>query len=176
MSAEPYIGEIIIFCGNFAPRGFAFCDGQSIPISQNEALFALIGTTFGGDGETTFALPDLRGRLPMHLGAGAGLPSFAMGETVGSEQVTLTTNSLPTHSHILRVSRTPGDKQSPMDHTLSAEMAGVSVPYSNQAPSARMRPGLVGPSGGGYQPHENLMPSAAVHFVIALEGVFPPQN
>jgi microcystin-dependent protein len=174
MSAEPYIGEIFMFCGNFAPSGFAFCDGQRLPISQNDALFGLIGTKYGGDWQQTFALPDLRGRLPIHQGQGPGLRSFKIGESGGVEKAYLNEASIPSHSHkVLQVVSTAGNQQSPAGAFFAADAAGVSAPFSTEQPSAPMRAGLVRPSSGGNLPHPNLMPALCVNFIIALTGIFP---
>jgi microcystin-dependent protein len=167
---EPYIGEIRMFAGNFAPAGWMFCEGQLLPISENDALFTLIGTTYGGDGESTFALPDLRGRLPMHMGNG-----FILGETGGVEEVTLTTNQIPIHNHPLLCAASGGTPNSnpqggywgPSDQTQYSTGTGT-VQMGNPAITA-------GPSGGS-QPHTNFMPYLCIDFIISLFGIFPPPN
>jgi microcystin-dependent protein len=164
---EPYIGEIRMFAGNFPPAGWAFCDGALIPISENDALFVILGTTYGGDGQETFALPDLRGRLPMHQGN-----SFVLGESAGVESVTLTTNQIPIHNHALLCAAsggTPGSNPNlamwgPSDQTQYSTLAGT-VQMGTPAITA-------GPTGGS-QPHTNFMPYLCIQFIISLFGVFP---
>jgi microcystin-dependent protein len=165
--SQPYIGEIRIFAGNFAPSGWALCDGQILAISENEALFALIGTTYGGDGQSTFALPDLRGRLPLHQG-----PGFSLSQNGGSEIVTLTVNQIPAHSHVPQASSGAGTAQSPAGNAW-ANWTGSQ--YSDQAPNAPMDPAALS-STGGSQAHENMAPFLTVNFIISLFGVFPSQN
>jgi microcystin-dependent protein len=164
--SEPFIGEIRMFGGNFAPFGWAFCDGQVLPISQYNALFALIGTTYGGDGQNTFNLPDLRGRLPVHQGSG-----FTIGQSAGSETVTLTVNQMPQHTHPVSA-RTSANAGSP-----SGAMYGgnTTATIYTPNPSAPMNAAMVG-IGGGSQPHGNMMPYGVVSFIIALEGIFPSRN
>lgn len=166
--AQPYVGEIRIFAGNFAPAGWMFCEGQSLPISENETLFNLIGTTYGGDGQETFALPDLRGRIPVHQGNG-----FNLAETGGVEEVTLTVSQIPAHSHAFTATTTPGTQSSPSGNRLS-QSRNV-VPYINEAPNTPLRAGAVG-SVGGSQPHTNLQPYLCVNFIISLYGIFPSQT
>ena len=164
--AQPYVGEIRMFAGNFAPAGWMFCEGQILPISENETLFQLIGTTYGGDGQETFALPDLRGRIPMHQGNG-----FILAETGGVEEVTLTVSQIPAHSHGLTATGTPGAQSSPAGNRL-AQSRNV-VPYINEAPvGGTLRAGVVG-SVGGSQPHSNMQPYLCVNFIISLFGIFP---
>lgn len=170
--SDPFIGNIRIFAGNFAPRGHAFCAGQLLPISQYDALFALIGTIYGGDGQTTFALPDLRGRAPMHFGQGPGLPNYVIGQAFGSETVTLTSAQLPAHTHSLGASSAPGSGAGPAGAVWAQSSAGQNYAASAGTP---MNAGLVSVAGGN-QPHENMPPSLAVNFIIALEGIFPPRN
>lgn len=167
--AQPYVGEIRMFAGNFAPAGWMFCEGQTLPISENETLFQLIGTTYGGDGESTFALPDLRGRLPIHQGDG-----FIIGETGGLEEVTLTVPQIPAHSHpLLAVGGQPGDQASPGGN-LPAQSFNV-TPYLNDPPTGSFNAAAVGPVGGS-QPHTNLQPYLCVDFIISLFGLFPSQS
>ena len=163
--AQPYIGEIRMFAGNFPPVGWAFCDGTLLPISENETLFNLIGTTYGGDGVSDFALPDLRGRLPMHQGNG-----FILAETGGAESVTLTVNQIPSHSHALVGSVANGSQASP-DNTILASST-VITPYAGRTPDAQMAPNSINPTGGS-QPHENMQPYLCVNFIISLFGIFP---
>ena len=164
----PFIGEIRMFAGNFAPRGWAFCWGQLLPIAQNDALFALIGTTYGGDGQQTFALPDLRGRVPVHMGSG-----FTIGQQGGAETVTLATQQLPTHTHVATSDKNAAALTSPAGNVWAA-----SNNYAQFAPppgATSMSQGTVGLAGGS-QPHDNMPPYLAINFIIALSGVFPSRN
>ncbi|MEO8362249.1 MAG: tail fiber protein [Vicinamibacteria bacterium] len=170
--SQPYLGEIRMFGGNFAPRGWSFCDGSLQSIAQNSALFALLGTTYGGDGSTTFGLPDLRGRVPVHMGQGPGLSPRTIGESAGTETVALTTTQLPSHAHVPRGQSTIGTQASPAGAVWA--VAGQ-LRYSAGAPNVTLDPGSGGASGGA-QPHENMVPFLAVSFIIALEGVFPSRN
>ncbi len=164
--AQPYVGEIRMFGGNFAPVGWEFCGGQLLPISENEVLFNLIGTTYGGDGESTFALPDLRGRLPIHQGNG-----FILAETGGVEEVTLTANQIPQHTHPLQVvNGLPGNQVSPAGN-LPAISFNV-VPYINDATTGNLAAAAITPVGGS-QPHTNLQPYLCVNFIISLFGIYP---
>ena len=169
--ATPFIGEIKLFGGNFQPRGFAFCDGRLLPISEYSALFALIGTTYGGNGQTTFALPDLRGRIPINQGAGPGLSTYVIGQSFGSESVTLNPNQMPAHNHIALCNSTPG-AASPANGFWAAT-TGVTG-YGTPA-NATMNPQSLTVAGGS-QPHENRMPLLALNYIIALEGIFPSRN
>ena len=167
---DPYLGEIRMFAGNYAPEGWAFCNGQTLPISQYEALFSLIGTTYGGDGQTTFALPDLRGRLPIHAGTEpvSGI-AYKLGQYGGEEKVTLTKAQLPAHTHTVKASNLPGDLARPDN----AFWAGSSVKqYSTNPPDGEMNTAAISDS-GGTDPHDNVMPYATVSFIIALEGIYP---
>ncbi len=166
--AEPFLGEIRMFAGNFAPYGWALCEGQLIPISENDALFSLIGTTYGGDGETTFALPDLRGRIPVHQGNG-----FAVGRSGGSEQVMLLANQSPVHSHLLQASRDTAGQSAPSGNVL-ARTTGSDI-YAFDLPVTNMSPSAISFVGGS-QPHENIQPFLCVNFIIALFGIFPSQE
>lgn len=175
--ANPYVGEIRMFGGNFAPSGWMFCSGQLLPISENETLFQLIGTTYGGDGQSTFALPDLQGRVPLHMGQGPGLQNYQLAETGGVESVTLTANQLPAHPHPVRTAAT-GQTVSPAGAILAdatSVQAGVRTYNAAVTPLAPMHPGSVGPAGGS-QPHENLQPTVAISFIISLFGIFPSQT
>jgi microcystin-dependent protein len=172
--ADPFIGEIKIFAGNFAPRGWAMCDGQLMAISQNTALFSLLGTTYGGDGRTTFGLPDLRGRIPVHAGRGPGLSDRMIGQRGGSENETLTTAQLPAHTHTARALDKPGDRSTPGAAHWAATISG-SPNYSKAAPDVNMHPGILTDTGGG-QAHSNLMPFLCVNFIIALFGVYPSRS
>jgi microcystin-dependent protein len=175
---DPFIGQIIMFGGNFAPRGWAFCDGQLLPISQHSALFSILGTTYGGDGRTTFALPDLRGRVAIHPGNGPGLSDYRLGQKGGAETRTLTTAELPSHSHSIRANNGPGNS-SAASSGASIAGHGTSVPpegnFSSQAPNVDLSPQTAGNTGGG-QPFDIRQPFLAVNFIIALEGVYPSRS
>jgi len=165
--AQPYVGEIRMFAGNFAPAGWMFCEGQLLPISENEALFQLIGTTYGGDGESTFGLPDLRGRLPIHQGSG-----FILAETGGAEEITLTTNQIPVHSHVMLGSGSTATGTAPNNSVLASSTGATVFPYGTDAPLTILNPATVGPVGGS-QPHTNFQPYLCVDFIISLFGIFP---
>lgn len=171
--SNPFIGEVRLFAGNFAPAGWAFCDGSLVPISEYEALFTLIGTTYGGDGQNTFALPDLRGRVPVHQGAGPGLSNRTIGETGGTETVALTAAQMPAHSHALRGSSAAATGSSPAGAVLAATGA-VNSYSSNAAPTQAMAAGALAAQGGG-QPHDNMAPFLTVSYIIALFGIYPQQ-
>ena len=168
--AEPFLGEIMIFAGNFAPRGWAMCNGQILPIAQNTALFSILGTTYGGNGQTTFALPDLRGRAPVHFGQGPGLSSYSLGQSGGVESVALLQTQLPQHSHVANASSADATSSKP-DGTVPSSGGA----YAAASDGTIMSPGFI-TGGGGNQPHENVQPYLAVNFVIALEGIFPSRN
>lgn len=180
--STPYLGEIRLFAGNFAPRGWAFCNGQSLSIANNDALFALLGTIYGGDGQNTFNLPDLRGRVPLNQGTGPGLSTYTIGQAAGTETVTLQTSQMPAHSHSLNATTATGSVTTPGPSVMLATPveAGVStslyvVPGTstvNQAPMAAQSITAT----GGSQPHENMMPFQSVNYIIALEGIFPSRN
>ncbi|HEY2705906.1 MAG TPA: tail fiber protein [Candidatus Dormibacteraeota bacterium] len=173
--SNPYIGEIRLFGGTFAPQGWAFCEGQLLAIAENDALFTLIGTTYGGDGQTTFGLPDLRGRIPVHSGQGSGTSSRVLGQSAGAENVTLTLTQIPAHTHALQAGSGAASTTNPS----GAVWAGGTVAqYSASAPDATMQqaPTQAIQSTGGTQPHDNLMPYVCVSFIISLFGIFPPQN
>lgn len=162
---QPYVGEIRMFAGNFAPAGWMFCEGQLLPISENETLFQLIGTTYGGDGQSTFALPDLRGRLPLHQGNG-----FILAETGGAEEITLTVSQIPAHSHPLLASTSIASQSSPANNVL-AQSSSADL-YIEDTATINMTPVAVG-SVGGSQPHTNFQPYLCVNFIISLFGIFP---
>ena len=166
--AQPYVGEIRMFAGNFPPNGWMFCEGQLLPISENETLFQLIGTTYGGDGQSTFALPDLRGRVPIHVGNGVSLA-----ETGGVESVTLTTQQIPAHPHQLLGSSGIANDPNPQNNVLG-ESSAISM-YQSATPTAPMAPQSIG-SVGGSQPHDNFQPYLCVDFIISLFGIFPTQT
>lgn len=163
--AQPYVGEIRMFAGNFAPLGWMFCDGQLVSISENETLFNLIGTTYGGDGESTFALPDLRGRIPLHFGNG-----FILAESGGVEEVTLTAQQIPTHTHPMLAAAITGDQISPAG-TLLANSFNV-TPYINDPPTGPMSASAVTFLGGS-QPHSNFQPYLCINYIISLFGIYP---
>jgi len=173
--ADPFVAEIRIFPFNFAPTGWAFCDGQLLPISQNTALFSLLGTTYGGDGNTNFALPNLQGQAPMHPGQGPGLSLHNLGESGGSDTVTLLTSQIPGHNHALMASNQPGEDASPTGEALGRSV-GAALYQTNTAQNlVAMAPAALVVSGGG-QPHNNLMPYLTLSFCIALQGVYPPRT
>lgn len=172
--AEPFIGEIRMFGGNFAPLGWAFCNGQLLAIAQYDALYALIGTTYGGDGQTTFALPDLRGRIPIHMGTGGGLSPRTLGESSGTETVTLTSDQLPAHDHQFVGTTSAASAASPAS-ALVATPTSVDLYRPATIPASNMAPGAIGMAGGS-QPHDNIQPFQCISFIIALEGIFPTQN
>ena len=163
--AQPYVGEIRMFAGNFAPAGWMFCEGQLISISENETLFQLIGTTYGGDGQSTFALPDLRGRLPIHQGNG-----FVLAETGGAEEITLTVNQIPAHSHPLLASNTVSNQSAPTNNVV-AQSSSADL-YIEDTPNVNLVAAAIG-SVGGSQPHTNFQPYLCVDFIISLFGIFP---
>jgi microcystin-dependent protein len=172
--STPFIGEIILVSFDFAPQGFAFCDGRLLPINQNQALFSLLGTTFGGDGMTTFALPDLRSRAPISSGQGPGLGNYTLGQQVGVENVTLTVAQLADHIHFAGASSASGNAASPAGDIWSRSHARDGI-YTTRGPNAALAPAAIGNTGGG-QAHENRPPYLALHFCIALQGIFPSQN
>lgn len=166
--SQPYIGEIRMFAGNFAPAGWMFCQGQVLPISENDALFNLIGTTYGGDGQNTFALPDLRGRIPLHQGNG-----YTLSETGGAEAVTLTPQQLPQHTHAVRAGRTAATAAAGPTGVLAATKAKLYG--SDPAPDRPMAANAVTPAGGS-QPHDNMAPFLGLSFIISLFGIYPSPN
>lgn len=171
---DPFIGEVKLFAGNFAPRGWMFCDGQLLPIAQNSALFSILGTTYGGDGRTTFALPDLRGRVPLGPRRGAGLSDYREGQKGGVEHVTLTTSQMPNHSHGVRAVSSTGNDASPQNNVL-ANTAGLDREYSNTNPDIQMSSNMIESTGGG-QSHENRQPYLAINYIIAVQGIFPSRS
>ncbi|MEM9059364.1 MAG: tail fiber protein [Pseudomonadota bacterium] len=171
--SEPFVGEIRMFGGNFAPRGWALCQGQLLPVSQNDALFSLLGTIYGGDGRTTFALPDMRGRIPIHRGRGPGLSDRRLGSKGGAESVTLTTNELPAHGHTFNaVSALATSTAVQKDRTFAK--AGQQL-YVEDEDRVGMTSGSITPTGGG-QPHSNMMPTQCVNYIIALFGIYPSRS
>ena len=187
VSIEPFIGEITMFAGNFAPRGWAFCSGQLLPINQNQALFSILGTTYGGDGRTTFGLPDLRGRVPVHAGNGPGLSDYRLGQKGGSETTTLTINQLPSHNHQgsshnhqIEASNSPANS-SEVSGTVMGKAVGMPGLYSNKTPDTNMKP--TGDAGGGSSGNTGgnqgvsiIQPYQTINYIIALQGVFPSRS
>ena len=166
--AQPYVGEIRIFAGNFAPAGWMFCEGQLLPISENETLFNLIGTTYGGDGQSTFALPDMRGRIPIHQGNG-----FILAETGGAEEITLTVQQIPAHSHPMLASGDDAGAVTPIGNLTAAGLNAFT--YYASPPTVGLAPQATTPTGGS-QPHTNFQPYLCVNFIISLFGIFPPPS
>ena len=176
---QPYVGEIRMFAGNFAPVGWMFCEGQTLPISENDILFTLIGTTYGGDGEETFNLPNLASRVPLHMGTGPDGTTYQIGEMAGTEQETLTTQQIPNHSHPMVANTAGGNSPSPSGKVLAkpSPPPTVSNPliFGADPPVVTLSPTAVQPTGGS-QPHENTQPFLVINFIISLFGVFPSQT
>lgn len=172
--ADPFLAEIRIFPFNFAPRGWAWCDGQIMPISQNTALFSLVGTVYGGDGRTTFSLPDLQGRAPLQQGRGPGLSERVLGETGGQPAVTLDHAAIPAHGHAVRAAPDAADLHAPgPNRSWARSQPGFA--YAAGSPDAMMAPQAIDPTGGS-QPHNNMQPFLTVYFAIALQGIYPPRS
>jgi microcystin-dependent protein len=171
--AQPYVGEIRMFAGNFAPNGWMFCEGQTLPISENEVLFQLIGTTYGGDGQETFNLPNLASRVPIHMGTGPDGTTYQIGEMAGTEQETLTVQQIPNHTHPFTVSSDAATTNNPPSNVLGQ---GTSIRlYLQDVPNQNMNASSVGPAGGS-QPHENTQPFLCINHIISLFGIFPSQT
>ena len=170
--ADPFVAEIRIFPFNFAPKGWAWCDGQLMQISQHTALFSLLGTTYGGDGKSTFALPDLQGRAPMHPGQGPGLSLHDLGEISGSETVTLLESEIPAHSHTFRASQADALERMPGGQMIATGI-GIGM-YAAPGPTAQLSPAMLAPAGSS-QPHNNMQPYLTFYYCIALQGVYPPR-
>lgn len=168
--SNPFVGEIRMFGGNFAPAGWMFCEGQLLPIAQNDTLFTLIGTTYGGDGQSTFALPDLRGRIPIHQGSG-----FVLAQTGGAEEVTLTVQQIPAHTHPFVATRTTATSNAPANQLLAASTGAAVSPYGTDAPLTALSPQELTPAGSS-QPHTNFQPYLCIDFIISLFGLFPPPS
>lgn len=168
--AQPYVGEIRMFAGNFAPVGWAYCDGQLVPISENETLFQLIGTTYGGDGEETFALPNLQSRVPLHMGTGPDGVTYPLSQMAGTEAETLTVQQIPVHTHALLATSSPGAQSGPAGQVLARD-AGTDL-YGSDSPYVNMAAQAIGPAGGS-QPHENAQPFLCINYIISLFGIFP---
>jgi microcystin-dependent protein len=171
--SSPYVGEIRMFGGNFAPAGWAFCDGQLMPISENDTLFTLIGTTYGGDGQETFALPNLQSRIPIHAGTAADGNTYQLAEQFGTESVTLSTQQIPIHNHTMVASTDGGTALSPGGNVM-ANSSAIKM-YTASAPSIALHAQSITPVGGS-QPHENLQPYLCISFIISLFGIFPSQT
>ena len=170
--SDPFLGQIIMFAGSFPPRGWAFCDGTLLPISNNQALFSLLGTTYGGDGRTTFALPDLRGRVPIGFGQGSGLSNYNQGINGGQETVVLTANQIPSHTHLLYGISEEDNSRDPTNNFLSKP--NVEIYNSSTTNLVSMNAVAIGTTGG--TAHENRQPSLGINFIISLEGTFPSRN
>ncbi|BCM17439.1 phage tail protein [Mesorhizobium sp. J8] len=174
--ADPFVAEIRIFPFNFAPKGWAWCDGQLLPLSQNTALFSLLGTTYGGNGKSNFALPDLQGRSPMHPGQGPGLSLHDLGETGGTETVSLIESEMPMHNHAMRATVENGTQGTLTPNiTLATSIGGQVFQKTTNANLVAMNANALAPAGGD-QPHNNMQPYLTCYFCIALQGVFPPRN
>jgi microcystin-dependent protein len=173
--SNPFLAEIRIFPFNFPPKGWAFCDGQILPLSQNTALFSLLGTTYGGDGKSNFALPNLQGSAPMHPGQGPGLSLHDLGETGGSDTVTLLESEIPSHTHSLMAAALPADVDQPGSTVALARTTPAQLYTTGTPPLVTMSDNTIAPAGGD-QPHNNLMPYLTLNFCIALQGVFPPRT
>ena len=171
---EPYVGEIRMFAGNFPPNGWMFCSGQLLPISENEVLFNLIGTTYGGDGEQTFNLPNLASRVPIHMGTGPDGTTYQIGEQAGTEQETLTVQQIPNHTHPLTASTNNGTIVNPGGNVLGGSISSVQLLIDDAADTA-LNANAITPAGGS-QPHENTQPFLCINFIISLFGVFPTQT
>jgi microcystin-dependent protein len=168
--SQPYVGEIRLFAGNFAPNGWALCQGQLVDIADNDTLYNLIGTTYGGDGQTTFALPDLRGRVPVHQGQGPGLSSRTLSQTGGTENVTLQTGQTPSHRHAVHASTAAATVATPSDAALAVTTAAS---YGPSPAATTMAASAIGSVWGSSQPHENMAPTLTVNYIISLYGIFP---
>ena len=173
---DPFIGEIRLFAGNFAPKGWAFCDGSLLPIQQNTALYSLLGITYGGDGKTTFALPDLRGKAPIHRGAGPGLSNYQLGQSGGSSTVTLTQAQIPSHTHQPKANSSVNatNPEGGLWGSTQRVLGGITA-YGPSTGLAPMNAAAIIPAGGS-QPHNNMQPYLGLNFIIALEGIFPPRS
>jgi microcystin-dependent protein len=175
--SSPYIGEIRMFAGSFAPAGWALCAGQLMPISENDALFTLLGTMYGGDGQETFGIPDLRGRVPMHNGQGPGISqNYQMGEMAGVENVTLATQHMPVHNHPVFGSKSIANTNAPLDKVPATTTGTTIFPYGTDQPTTNLNPAASLAPVGGNQPHENMQPFLCINFIISLFGIFPTQT
>jgi microcystin-dependent protein len=173
--SEPYLGEIRMFAGNFAPAGWALCNGQTMAISTNQALFSILGTQYGGNGVTTFSLPNLQGRVAIHAGTGAGLSTYIQGQQAGVENVTLLATQMPIHSHLVNAVGGGGNQAGPVGNLPAIESTGTSLDYSNAAATGQMNSSTIA-NAGGNQPFSIIQPYLSVTFIIALVGIFPSRN
>ena len=173
--SDPFVAEIRIFPFNFPPTGWAFCDGQLMPISQNTALFSLLGTMYGGDGKSTFALPDMQGNVPMFWGQGPGLSLYDQGQMSGSQTVTLLTSEMPLHTHALKAFATPADLNEPQDGAVLTRTVNGALYNTTNSNLTALAPQALTPAGGSL-PHNNMMPFLTLNFCIALQGIFPPRS
>lgn len=173
--SEPFVGEIRMFAGNFAPRSWAYCDGQLLAVSQNDALFSLLGTIYGGDGRTTFGLPDLRSRIPLHQGTGPGLSQRRLGSKSGTERETLTTNQLPSHTHDFNALSSSSAEGNPLGR-LVADTTQSGIRYLNESGPDTDFSNAAIDNTGGTQAHTNLMPSLCIHYIVALTGIYPSRQ
>jgi microcystin-dependent protein len=173
--AQPYIGEIRLFAGNFPPNGWLFCNGQPLAISEYDTLFILIGTMYGGDGQSTFNLPDLQSRIPLHFGQGPGLSNRNIAETGGAESVTITTQTMPNHTHPMLASQSGGSQTNPGGAVLASQSPVIVYKPSAIAPASPMNANSVTPVGGS-QPHDNMHPFLCINYIISLFGIFPSQT
>jgi len=173
--SDPFLGEIRMFGGTFAPRNWALCDGQLLSVSQNDALFSLFGTIYGGDGRTTFGLPELRGRVPIHYGSGPGLTPRNIGTKSGAERVTLTTNELPSHPHPLQASTDIADEAGPAGNVTAQPSAADLYFAADPSPSVALAGNAITNTGGSQQ-HDNMMPFLCINFIVALAGLYPSRN
>lgn len=173
--SNPFLGEIRMFAGNFAPVGWAFCNGQILSIQQNTALFSLLGTIYGGDGVTTFALPNLQSRVPLHFGQGPGLSNYVLGEQTGLESYSLNINQMPQHSHPVKAVSSGGNQASPANNLPAVESTGTSLDYSDAAATATMSTAMIATAGGN-EPLSVVQPVLALSFIIALQGIFPSRS
>jgi microcystin-dependent protein len=183
--AQPYVGQITIFAGQYAPAGYVFCNGQSLSINEYQMLYSLIGTTYGGDGRTTFNVPDLRGRVPVGMGiaTGGGTINWAVGASIGTETVTLTTAQMPAHSHTLKAVNQPANSTAPLNNLLAADVGGIDdFSYATPTSTSAIKPFLqsavssVGGWQGGTLPHDNVAPYMALNYIIATQGLYPEKN
>lgn len=172
--AEPYVGEVRMFAGSFAPQGWMFCNGQSLAIAENETLFQLLGTTYGGDGEETFNLPNLQSRVPLHMGTGPDGTTYPLAQMAGTEKETLTVQQIPIHSHQLVASAANGSQTNP-GGSVPAASPGSVFPYIEDPPGVSMSPQAIAPVGGS-QPHENVQPFMCINYIISMFGIFPSQT
>jgi microcystin-dependent protein len=174
MPATPYLGNIMLFAGNFAPLGWVLCNGQLLSVANESALFALLGTTYGGDGQNTFGVPDLRSRVPIHQGQGSGLSNYVIGQQAGTETVTLTSNQMPQHTHTVAVSSNTATTGTP-SASVTLGVAAVEM-YIADTPDGAMNPQSISLAYAGPQPHDNIQPYLALNYVIATQGIFPSRN